>query len=81
VAGKAGSGLYLAVAGDMRTRIRKESIYAGRMKNTGHTRAREAVQAVHLYQSSLLIRIVREPISIISNLWLDGSNSGNLTKP
>lgn len=68
MAGKDGSGLYLAVAGDMRTGIRKESIYAGRMKNAGHTRTREAVQAVHLYQSPLLIRIVREPVSIISNL-------------
>lgn len=81
MAGKAGSGLYLAVAGDMRTRIRKELMYAGRMKYAGHTRTREAVQAVHLYQSSLLIRIVCEPISIISNPRLDGSNSGNLTKP
>ena len=68
MAGKAGSGLYLAVAGDMRTRIGKESIYAGRMEHAGHTRSREAVQAVHLYQSSLLIRIIREPVSIISNL-------------
>ena len=74
MAGKVGSGLYLAVAGDIRTGIRKESIYAGRIKHAGHTRTREAVQAVHLYQSSLLITFIREPINIISNLWLSKSD-------